>query len=70
MQQQSTGGSKQSRKGDTSRSSSQGRKLSSGKASLTKKGDAEINDDTKNPVREEHENKKQKPANQRVGDQL
>ena len=70
MQQRSTSGSKQSRKGDTSRTSSQGRKLSSGKASLNKKGDAKINADTKSPVREEHESKKRKPAMQRLRDKV
>ena len=70
MRQQPTGGSKQTRKADTSRTSSQGRKLSSGKASPNKKGDAKIDDDNKNIVREEYESKKRKPAMQRLRDQL
>ena len=35
-----------------------------------KKGDAEIDDDNKNIVREEYESKKRKPAMQRLRDQL
>ena len=57
MQKQST----KSRKGDTSRTSSQGRKLSSGPAT-TKKGNRDINEDTGNPVREEKPRKKRIPA--------
>ena len=62
--------SKQTRKADTSRTSSQGRKLSSGRSSGTKKGDAELNDSNNSPVREEHESKKRKPASQRLRDQV
>jgi hypothetical protein len=57
MQKQST----KSRKGDTSRTSSQGRKLSSG-PKTSKKGSRDINEDTKNHVREEKPKKKRIPA--------
>ena len=57
MQKRST----KTRKGDTSRTSSQGRKLSSGPKS-NKKGSADINEKTKNPVREEKPRKKRIPA--------
>ena len=48
MQKKSKGG----RKGNTSRTSSQGRKFSSGPRK-NKKGNPDINENTKNPVREE-----------------
>ena len=44
--------SKRDRKGNTSRTSSQGRKLSSGPKEH-QKGNREINENTKNPVSEE-----------------
>ena len=46
------------RKGDTSRTSSQGRKLSTG-GDLTKRGDQELDENSKAPVREMNEQKKQ-----------
>jgi len=49
------------RKGDTSRTSSQGRKLSSG-PKTNKKGNRDINEETKNQVREEKPRKKRIPA--------
>jgi hypothetical protein len=49
--------SMKTRKGDTSRTSSQGRKLSSGPKS-NKKGAPETNDNTKNLVKEEKPKKK------------
>ena len=57
MQTQTT----KNRKGDTGRTSSQGRKLSSGPKN-NKKGSRDINDDTKNNVREEKPRKKRIPA--------
>ena len=45
------------RKGDTSRTSSQGRKLSSGPKN-NKRGNRDINEDTKNLVKEEKPKKK------------
>ncbi|HJS54085.1 MAG TPA: hypothetical protein VJ765_06055 [Chitinophagaceae bacterium] len=53
--------SKQTRKGDTSRTSSQGRKLSSG-PKKNKKGDPDINEDTKNQVKIEKPNRRRVPA--------
>ena len=53
MQKQST----KTRKGDTSRTSNQGRKSSSGPKS-NKKGSRDINADTKNDVRDEKPRKK------------
>lgn len=49
------------RKGDTSRTSSQGRKLSSGPKN-NKKGDRDVNEDTKNLVRDEKPRRKRIPA--------
>ena len=49
------------RKGDTSRTSSQGLKLSSG-PSNNKKGDRDINENTKNAVKEEKPAKLKVPA--------
>ena len=49
------------RKGDTSRTSSQGRKLSSG-PKTNKKGSRDVNEDTKNQVIEEKPKKKRIPA--------
>jgi len=57
MQKQST----KTRKGDTSRTSSQGRKLSSG-PKTNKKGSRDVNEDTKNPVKDEKPKKKRIPA--------
>jgi len=57
MKKQST----KTRKGDTSRTSSQGRKLSSG-PKTNKKGSRDINEDTKNQLREEKPKKKKIPA--------
>ena len=57
MQKQQT--QPKTRKGDTGRTSSQGRKLSSGGNDLdNKKGDPKINEKTKNPVKEERKKKK------------
>ena len=53
--------SMKTRKGDTSRTSSQGRKLSSGPKN-TRKGDRDINEDTKNPVKDEKPKRKRIPA--------
>jgi hypothetical protein len=49
--------SKRGRKGNTSRTSSQGRKLSSG-PKKNKKGNPDINENTKSPVKEEKTKKK------------
>jgi hypothetical protein len=57
MQKQST----KTRRGDTSRTSSQGRKLSSG-PKTNKKGSRDLNEDTKNQVRDEKPRKKRIPA--------
>ena len=57
MKKQST----KTRKGDTSRTSSQGRKLSSG-PKTNKKGSRDVNEDTKNQLREEKPKKKKIPA--------
>jgi len=59
--QKQTASSKKSRKGDTSRTSSQGRKLSSGPKN-NKKGSPDKNEDTGNAVREEKPRKKRIPA--------
>jgi len=58
MQSQST----KNRKGDTSRTSSQGRKQSSGGRLTKKKGSPDINEDTKNQVKEEKSKKLKVPA--------
>ena len=57
MKKQST----KTRKGDTSRTSSQGRKLSSG-PKTNKKGSRDVNEDTTNLVKEEKPGKKRIPA--------
>lgn len=58
---QKKGNTKAKRGGDTTRSSSQGRKLSTGgDVQQVKRGDPETNDDTKNTVKEE--NSRNKPA--------
>ena len=57
MQKQPT----KTRKGDTSRTSSQSRKLSSG-PKTNKKGSRDVNENTKNQVREEKPKKKRIPA--------
>ena len=49
------------RKGDTNRTSSQGRKLSSGPKN-NKKGNPDINEDTKNPVKDEKPKRRRIPA--------
>jgi hypothetical protein len=61
MQKQKTAGSKKSRKGDTSRTSNQGRKLSSG-PKTDKKGSPDINEDTKNPIKGEKPRRKRIPT--------
>ena len=48
------------RKGDTSRTSSQGRKISSG-GEIQKKGDPEIEESSKTPVRDINSLKKSRP---------
>ena len=53
---------KQSRKGDTSRTSSQGRKQSSGGTLAKKKGNPDINEDTKNTVKDEKPKKRRIPT--------
>ena len=55
--------SKTARKGDTGRTSSQGRKLSSG-GTLDKKGDPEMDENTKSP--KTATNKTQKPVARRA----
>ena len=57
MQKQSN----KTRKGDTSRTSSQGRKLSSG-PKKNKKGNPDSNEDTKNQVKDEKPRRKRIPA--------
>ena len=49
------------RKGNTSRTSSQGRKLSSGPKN-TRKGDRDIKEETKNAVKDEKPKRKRIPA--------
>jgi len=58
MQKEQTGRTKQSRGGDTGRTSSQGRKLASGGIRNNKKGSPDINEDTKNPVKEENKKRR------------
>lgn len=58
MQKQSA----KNRKGDTSRTSSQGRKQSSGGSLTKKKGSPDINENTKNEVRAEKPRKLKVPA--------
>ena len=58
MQKQSA----KNRKGDTSRTSSQGRKQSSGGRLTKKKGSPDINENTKNEVRAEKPRKLKVPA--------
>ena len=58
MQKQSA----KNRKGDTSRTSSQGRKQSSGGSLLKKRGNPDINENTKNEVRAEKPRKLKVPA--------
>lgn len=56
---QKKGNSKEERGGDTSRSSSQGRKASSGgKIQKARRGNPEINEETKTSVKEENRNNK------------
>jgi hypothetical protein len=50
------------RKGDTSRTSSQGRKQSSGGSPTKKKGNRDLNENTKNEVRAEKPRRKRIPA--------
>ena len=54
--------SKKTRKGDTGRTSSQGRKLASGGTQNKRIGSPDINEDTKNPVKDEKPKKKRIPA--------
>jgi len=54
--------SKKTRKGDTSRTSSQGRKVASGGTQNKRNGNPDINEDTKNPVKDEKPKKKRIPA--------
>lgn len=58
MQKQSA----KNRKGDTSRTSSQGRKQSSGGNAAKKKGNPDINENTKNEVKAEKPRKLRVPA--------
>lgn len=58
MQKQSV----KNRKGDTSRTSSQGRKQSSGGSLAKKKGNPDRNEDTKNVVKDEKPRKLRVPA--------
>ena len=58
MQKQSN----KTRKGDTSRTSSQGRKLSSGGTQNKRNGNPDINEDTKNRVKDEKPRRKRIPA--------
>ena len=58
MQKQSA----KNRKGDTSRTSSQGRKQSSGGSLTKKKGSPDINENTKNEVRAEKPRKLKVPT--------
>ena len=53
--------SKKTRKGDTSRTSSQGRKLASGGPQNKTKGSPDMNEDTKNQVKDEKPKKKRIP---------
>ena len=53
--------SAKTRKGDTSRTSSKGRKLSSG-PKTNKRGSRDVNEDTKNLVKDEKPQKKRIPA--------
>jgi hypothetical protein len=55
------------RKGDTSRTSSQGRKQSSGGSLAKKKGNPDINENTKNEVRTEKRKKIRIPAGATTG---
>jgi hypothetical protein len=58
MQKQSS----KNRKGDTSRTSSQGRKRSSGGSLAKEKGDPDVNENTKNRVKDEKPGKLKVPA--------
>jgi hypothetical protein len=58
MQKHST----KTRKGDTGRTSSQGRKVASGGTHHKKKGSPDINEDTKNAVKDEKPKRKRIPA--------
>ena len=58
MQKQSS----KNRKGDTSRTSSQGRKLASGGTQNKRNSNPDINEDTKNAVKDEKPRKKRIPA--------
>jgi hypothetical protein len=58
-QDQEQGSSKAERGGDTSRSSSQGRKASSGgEIKHNRKGNPQLDDDTKAPVSDKHREEK------------
>jgi hypothetical protein len=58
MQKQSM----KTRKGDSSRTSSQGRKESSGGTLAKKKGNPDVNEDTRNAVKEEKPKRRRIPA--------
>ena len=58
MQKQSI----KNRKGDTSRTSNQGRKLASGNNQSKKRGHLNINEETKNAVKDEKPKRKRVPA--------
>ena len=58
MQKQSA----KNRKGDTSRTSSQGRKQSSGGNLIKKKGNPDVNENTRNEIKEEKPGKLRVPA--------
>jgi len=55
--QMKTGSGKAARSGDTGRTSSQGRKLSTGGGDLNKKGDAQLDENTKSPKAGSKKNK-------------
>jgi len=61
MNKQTNMATAKKRKGDTSRTSNQGRKLSAGGDKAKKKGNPEINENTKSPVADKQKSKKQMP---------
>ena len=58
MQKRST----KNRKADTSRTSNQGRKIASGQNQNKKRGSSDINEDTKNAVKDEKPKRRKVPA--------
>ena len=58
MQKQST----KNRKGDTNRTSNQGRKLASGHNQSKRRGSDDINEDTKNAVKDEKPKRRKVPV--------